>query len=142
MDYLDISNTCVMPFRYGVGDHQAFVLDIPLESLVGVSPVQVVRPASQCLNRRLPGWGRAYITSLENNIIQHCLIKRLHEAHTGEYTAEERTRKIIIIDEEGKEYMRHTEKTSRVVSRSLRRHQSGSGESRSIIPSCGTTKGE
>ena len=38
-DDIDISNACVMLFRYGVGDHQAFVLDIPIESLVGVSPV-------------------------------------------------------------------------------------------------------
>ena len=38
-DNLDIGNACIMPFGYGVGDHQAFVLDIPLKSLVGVSPV-------------------------------------------------------------------------------------------------------
>jgi hypothetical protein len=36
---LDISNACVMPFGYGVGNHRAFVLDIPLESLVGENPV-------------------------------------------------------------------------------------------------------
>jgi hypothetical protein len=28
---LDISNACVMPFGYGVGDHRAFIIDIPLE---------------------------------------------------------------------------------------------------------------
>ncbi len=32
---LDISNACVMPFGYRVGDHRAFILDIPLVSLVG-----------------------------------------------------------------------------------------------------------
>jgi len=32
---LDISNACVMPFGFGVGDHRAFILDIPLELLVG-----------------------------------------------------------------------------------------------------------
>jgi hypothetical protein len=37
-DNIDISHACVMPFGYGVGDHQDFALDIPLESLVGVSP--------------------------------------------------------------------------------------------------------
>jgi hypothetical protein len=25
---LDISNACVMPFGYGIGDHRAFILDI------------------------------------------------------------------------------------------------------------------
>jgi hypothetical protein len=83
---IDISNACIMPFGYGVGDHRAFVLDIPLESLVGVSPVQVVQPASRRLNSRLPGCGRAYITSLENNIIQHHLIERLHEVLTATAT--------------------------------------------------------
>jgi len=39
---LDISNACVMPFGYGVGDHRAFILDIPLESLVGTHPVRIV----------------------------------------------------------------------------------------------------
>ncbi len=45
-DDLDISNACVMPFGYGVGDHHAFVLDIPLQLLVGVNPVRIVQPAS------------------------------------------------------------------------------------------------
>jgi hypothetical protein len=41
-DDLDISKACVMPFGYGVGNHRTFVLDIPLQSLVGVNPVQIV----------------------------------------------------------------------------------------------------
>ncbi len=43
---IDISNACVMPFGYGVGDHHAYILDIPIESLVGIDPVKIVRPAS------------------------------------------------------------------------------------------------
>jgi hypothetical protein len=43
---LEISNACVMSFGYGVGDHLAFILDIPLELLVGVNPVKIVWPAS------------------------------------------------------------------------------------------------
>ncbi len=39
---LKISNACVMPFGYGIGDHRAFILDIPIESLVGVDPVKIV----------------------------------------------------------------------------------------------------
>jgi hypothetical protein len=74
-DNLDISNACVMPFGCGVGNHCAFTLDIPLQSLVGVNPVQIFRPASQRLTSRLPGCGKAYVMSLEENIIQHCLIK-------------------------------------------------------------------
>ncbi len=88
-DNLDISNACVMPFGYGVGDHHAFVLDIPLQSLVGVNPVQIVHLASRRLTSRLPGCGKAYVRSLEENIIQHRLIERLHYAHRGEYSAAE-----------------------------------------------------
>ena len=47
---IDVSNDCVMPFGYGVGDHHAFILNIPIESLVGVDPVKIVRPVSQQLN--------------------------------------------------------------------------------------------
>jgi hypothetical protein len=112
---LDISNACVMPFGYGVGDHCAFILDIPLESLVGTHPVQIVRPASRRLNSRIPGCSKAYIESLENNIIRHHLIERLHEAHMGDYTAAERAKRVTKIDEEGKAYMRHAEKICRKI---------------------------
>jgi hypothetical protein len=112
-DNLNISKACVMPFGYGVGDHCTFILNIPLESLIGVNPVWIVRPASRRLNSRIPGCGKAYITSLERNIIQHCLIERLHDVLTGRYTTEERARKVIIINKEGKAYMRHAEKICR-----------------------------
>jgi hypothetical protein len=45
-DDLNISNACVMPFGYGVGDHRVFILDIPLESLIGVNPVRIVCPTN------------------------------------------------------------------------------------------------
>ncbi len=47
--------------------------------------------------------------------IQHRLIKRLHDAHTGEYSAAEQARKVLVIDEEGKAYMRHAEKICRKI---------------------------
>ena len=62
---LDISNAYVMPFGYGAGNHCAFVLDIPLESLIGVNPVKIVRSVSRRLNSRLAGCCKAYIDSLE-----------------------------------------------------------------------------
>ena len=68
---LDISNACVMPFGYGIGNHQAFILDIPIESLVGENPVKIVHPAGRQLNSRLPGCSQAYIKSLEGNIRRH-----------------------------------------------------------------------
>ncbi len=114
-DDLDISNACIMPFGYGVGNHRAFVLDILLQSLVGVNPVQIVRLASRRLNSRLPGCNKAYVRSLKENIIQHCLIEQLHKAHTGECLAAEQARKVMAIDKEGKAYMRHAEKICRKI---------------------------
>jgi hypothetical protein len=45
-DDLDISNACIMPFGYGVGDHRTFIFDISFESLIGVNPVRIVCLAS------------------------------------------------------------------------------------------------
>ncbi len=39
---LDISNACIMPFGYGIGDYCSFILDILIESLVGIDPVKIV----------------------------------------------------------------------------------------------------
>jgi hypothetical protein len=102
-----------MPFGYGIGDHRAYILDIPLKALVGENPIKIVRPAGRCLNSKLPGCSKAYIKSLEDNILNHRLLERLHEAHTGEYSDSKRAKKVIIIDEEGNAYMRHAEKICR-----------------------------
>jgi len=71
---LDISNACVMLFGYGVGDHRTFVLNIPLESMIGIDPVKIVRPVGRRLNSKLPGCCKTYIASLESNIAQHRLL--------------------------------------------------------------------
>jgi hypothetical protein len=94
-----------MPFGYGVGDHHAFILDIPIESLVGINPVKTVRPASRQLNSKLPGCSKAYTHSLKGNITRHRLLECLRDTHTGGYLAEEKARRVIIIDKEGKAYM-------------------------------------
>ena len=72
---IDISNACMMPFGYGVGDHCSFILDVPIELLVGIDPVKIVCPASCRLNRRLPGCSKVYIDSLKGNIRRHHLLK-------------------------------------------------------------------
>jgi hypothetical protein len=104
-----------MPFGYGVGDHRAFVLDVPLESLIGIDPVKIVQPVGRQLNSRLASCCKTYIESLESNITRHCLLECLHEAHTGTYSDEMRAQKIILIDKEGKAYMRRAEKICRKI---------------------------
>jgi hypothetical protein len=107
---LNVSNASVMPFGYGVGDHRVFIVDIPIKLLVGINPVKIAHPAGRRLNSRLPGCSKVYIDSLESNIIRYRLLRRLHKAHTGAYLNSERARGVIMINKEGKTYMRHTEK--------------------------------
>ncbi len=89
-DDLDISNACIMPFGYGIGDHRAYILDVPLELLVGEDPIKIVRPAGRRLNSKLSGCSKAYIKSFEDNIVTHRLLERIHDAHTGAYPENER----------------------------------------------------
>jgi hypothetical protein len=112
---LDISNACVMLFGYGVGDYRAFILDVPLESLIGLDPVKIVRPVGRRLNSRIAGCCKTYIKSLETNITCHCLLERLHDAHTGIYSNKIRAKKITAIDKEGKAYMRRAKKICRKI---------------------------
>ena len=65
---IDISNACVMPVGYGVGDHRLFVIDIPLICLVGEDPIKVVPASARRLNCRLPYCEENYINDLEGNI--------------------------------------------------------------------------
>ena len=99
-----------MPFGYRVGDHRAFILDIPLESLIGVDPVRIVRPVGRRLNSRLASCSKAYTESLEENILRHRLLERLHDAHVRPLDDETRMKRIKAIDEEGKQYMTRAEK--------------------------------
>ncbi len=112
---LEISNACVMPFGYGIEDHCAFILNIPIESLVGVDPVKIVRPAGRRLNSRLPGCSQSYINSLKGNITRYRLLKKLFKAHTGNYSNKERAHRVTIINKEGKAYMRRAEKICRKI---------------------------
>jgi hypothetical protein len=60
-----------MPFGYGIGDHRAFVLDIPLESMIGIDPVKIVRPVGRRLNRPRPqtrGRGSLLLPPLKRNV--------------------------------------------------------------------------
>jgi hypothetical protein len=86
-----------------------------IRTFIGINPVKIFRPESQQLNSRLPGCSKVYIGSLKSNIIQHYLLKCLYNAHTGGYSAEEMARKVSIIDEEGKAYMRCKEKICRKI---------------------------
>jgi hypothetical protein len=89
---IEIANTCVMPFRYGIGDHRMFVLVITLKSLVGRNPTKVMHPASWWLNSKVPSCGEVYVQSLERNIVQHRLLEQLNEVHHSNLPRENKRR--------------------------------------------------
>ncbi len=91
-----------MPFGYVVGDHRMFVLDIMLESLIGKRPTKIVCPALRRLNSNVPHCIDVYNKSMESNIVQHCLIKRLHEVHVSNWTQEDKERRVCKIDREAR----------------------------------------
>jgi hypothetical protein len=65
--------------------------------------------------QQTPRVQQAYIHSLKGNITRHWLLECLHDAHTGGYSAEEKAQRVIIINEEGKAYMRRAEKICRKI---------------------------
>jgi hypothetical protein len=112
---IKLVNACVMPFGYGVGDHRMFMLDITLESLIGKRPTKIVRPTLQRLNSKIPHCAVAYNKSLEENIVQHRLIERLHEMHMSNLGQKKKTKRVCAIDRAGKEFMKHAEKVCRKI---------------------------
>ena len=55
-----ITNTCIMPAGYGVGDHRLFVIDFLTSSLIGTSPPRIVRAAARKHNTKIPGSAKKY----------------------------------------------------------------------------------
>jgi hypothetical protein len=82
---------------------------------MGIDPVKIVQLVGRRLNSWLPKCSKPYIDSLEANIVKHCLLEWLFDAHTGLYSDKEQARRLIIIDEERKAYMRHAEKICRKI---------------------------
>ncbi len=71
-----VSNACVMPVGYGVGDHCLFVVDFATTLLVGTGCMQkIIRPALHCLNTRIKGCTQWYDKALKRNILRHRLLE-------------------------------------------------------------------
>ncbi len=58
-----------------------FVLNIIRESLAGKNQTKVVHPASCWLNIKMLQCRKAYVQSLEQNIVKHRLLEQLNKVH-------------------------------------------------------------
>jgi hypothetical protein len=110
---ITISNACIMPAGYGIGDHRLFIIDIQTSTLIGTAPPRAKRAASRRLNTRLPHVAKKYALILEKNILQHRLIEKLGMAHTMGTSKEDIQTRINQVDEEAVQYMTHAEQKCR-----------------------------
>ena len=95
-----VTNACVMPAGYGVGDHRLFIIDFLTSSLIGASPPRIVRAAARRLNTKIPGTAGRYSDKVEQQTLQHRVIERIGTTHKTSRTKEEVKRKCDKIDVE------------------------------------------
>ena len=110
---ITVSNACIMPAGYGIGDHRLFVIDFHTSSLIGTGPPRARRASSRRLTTRLPHVARKYAASLEANIIRHRLIEKLGKAHTLGCGKADTQRRINQVDKHGGQFMTHAERICR-----------------------------
>ena len=102
-----------MPAGYGIGDHRIFTVDIHTSSLVGPGPPRERRAASRRLNTHLPLVVKKYTENLEENLRRHRLIEKLGEVHSEGKSKEHIQSRIVKVDGESMQFMKHAAKKCR-----------------------------
>jgi hypothetical protein len=109
---IKISNACVMPAGYGIGDHRMFIVDLVQSSMIGETPCQIQQLVSRRLNTKVPGGNMAkYIAMLESSLVRHRLIERLGRAYKKSKSKKALCHRFNKIKQESKELMKNAEKT-------------------------------
>jgi hypothetical protein len=114
-----VTSACIMPVRYGIGDHRMFIVDLLTSSLIGADPIRVARPCARRLTTKLPGVVRTYNSSLEDLVLKHRIIERLGAAHEDSRTNEVAAMRMDIVDRDFRDYMLHAEKKCRKIKSGL-----------------------
>jgi hypothetical protein len=96
-----------MPVGYGIGNHHLFVIDFSMMDIIGKSPPRIVRPASRCLNTKIPRVAVEYVQILEGKILKHRLIKRTGAAHISSRLRRKVARRLNQLDNGFGQYMHH-----------------------------------
>jgi hypothetical protein len=110
---IQVAGACIMPAGFGIGDHRLFVIDFVASSLVGEAPRKIVRAQARRLNCKIPGAIEKYNTRLESKIRNHRLLERIGEVHRSSETPADKKRRLDVIDDECKAYMKNAEKRCR-----------------------------
>jgi hypothetical protein len=72
---ITMTNACVMPVGFGIGDHCLFVINFATTTLAGSGTTTVVCPALRQLNTKIHGCADRYNKSLRRNILRHWLLE-------------------------------------------------------------------
>ena len=104
-----MTNACVMPVGFGVGDHRLFIIDFATTTLVGAGITTVVRPALRRLNTKIHGCADQYNKSFCRNIWRHRLLERLVLTATSSVPKADISQMLNKLDQEGEAYMKHAE---------------------------------
>jgi hypothetical protein len=110
---ITVTNACVMPVGFGVGDHRLFVIDFATTTLVGPGTTTVVRPALCRLNTKIHGCADRYNKSLRRNILRHRLLERMVAAASSGNSKPDTAQILNKLDQEGEAYMKQAEKKCR-----------------------------
>jgi hypothetical protein len=105
-----VTNACIMPVGYGIGDHCLFVINFSVQDIIRQCPPHVVRATSHCLNTRLPRVAAKYVRILEAKVIEHQLIEQVGKVHKSSRSRPKVTKHINKIDREIGDYMHYVEK--------------------------------
>ncbi len=100
-----ITGACVMPAGFGIGNHCMFVIDMLMESIVGLEPQRIVRPKARQLDSKIPGTAAGYRARLECLLLRHRITEQLGRAHEESMNIMEAEKRINGIDREGGQYM-------------------------------------
>lgn len=112
---IEVVGACVMPFGYGVGDHRLFIVDFRSDTVVGATPVKIVRPSARRLNTRLPYVAERYSKRLKGNILRHRLLEKLDCMKKNPPADEEAARRVNVVDRESKKLMVNAERKCRKI---------------------------
>ena len=76
-----MTGACVMPAGYGMGDHQMFIVDFIISSLVGNSPPRIACAGTRRLNTNIHGAASRYTADVEEHVLRHKEIQHYGQAH-------------------------------------------------------------
>ena len=113
---VDVTRACFLPIFFGVGDHRATLMDIPVYSLLGGDIHKIARPTSRQLTCSNPEIMKKYNELLESYCIQHRIQQKLYSLFPPTFPPTPgQSRALEIIDQVLGEGMEHAENKCRKI---------------------------